>query len=364
MSRRLRFTPSRELWLDLEALALESTEGHEEAGGLELRSDPAWGELCSSIERSSAGPGDPVHHITCRTVQSRMLLRPSAELNCLLIGCLARAREAAPAIGICAFHFQSNHYHLQLTSPDAPALSYFMNIFQSTAAKEVNRTHGWRDQVWSRPYTDILISPEPRVQLERIAYIFGQGCASNLVSSPLEWPGACSHRALVEGEKTIDGSWIDRTELYERRRNGEKDLAENDVTSPNTVHLAKLPAFAHLSDDRYRELMQQIVERIEHNTAQRHRENRTRPMGAQRVLGVHPHKRPKKSKRSPAPHFHATKECFKLLKAAYLQFQKVYDRAAERLRAGDREVVFPIGCFPPRLPVRMDALPGRPRAPG
>ena len=39
-----------------------------------------------------------------------------------------------------------------------------------------------------------------------------------------------------------------------------------------------------------------------------------------------------------------------LLYAGYRDFVDAYRRGAERLRAGDRDAPFPLGCFPPALP--------------
>ena len=74
-------------------------------------------------------------------------------------------------------------------------------------------------------------------------------------------------------------------------------------------------------------------------------------LGARGVLEQDPFGRPEKSKKSPAPHFHAaSKKAFMDLKAAYSEFYAEYREAAEKLKAGERLVEFPEGCFPPGLP--------------
>ena len=62
-------------------------------------------------------------------------------------------------------------------------------------------------------------------------------------------------------------------------------------------------------------------------------------------------RRPKKTKKSPAPAFHAASKAIRLeLRDAYAWFVAAYRAAAEKLRAGVRDVVFPRGSFPPALP--------------
>jgi hypothetical protein len=75
------------------------------------------------------------------------------------------------------------------------------------------------------------------------------------------------------------------------------------------------------------------------------------PLGPAGVRAQNPETRPKKIKKSPAPFFHALrKKVRKVLWEAYGLFLAAFREAAEKLRAGDRSVVFPPGSFPPRLP--------------
>ena len=53
--------------------------------------------------------GGALVEVTCRTIHSRFLLRPSPALNDIVVGVLARAQQKYP-IRICAFSFVSNHF--------------------------------------------------------------------------------------------------------------------------------------------------------------------------------------------------------------------------------------------------------------
>jgi hypothetical protein len=75
------------------------------------------------------------------------------------------------------------------------------------------------------------------------------------------------------------------------------------------------------------------------------------------LLDHHPHERPENLKKSPAPWFHcATKAARKELIEAYGWFLAAYQQAAEKLRAGNLSVAFPVGSFPPPLPFVGDTL--------
>lgn len=70
------------------------------------------------------------------------------------------------------------------------------------------------------------------------------------------------------------------------------------------------------------------------------------------MLAQGPPHRPAKIKKSPAPFVHAVSKAVRrqLWEAYSLGVAAAYRTAADRLRAGDREAVFPLGCFPPALP--------------
>jgi hypothetical protein len=77
----------------------------------------------------------------------------------------------------------------------------------------------------------------------------------------------------------------------------------------------------------------------------------SKPLGAAAILSKNPHHRPKTQKRSPAPLFHAFSAAARReLWEAYRLFVAAFRQAADKLRAGDRDAVFPLGSFPPALP--------------
>jgi hypothetical protein len=68
-------------------------------------------------------------------------------------------------------------------------------------------------------------------------------------------------------------------------------------------------------------------------------------------LGARASRRPETLKKSPAPLFHAaSRKLRQELYEAYKYFVAAFKDAAARLRAGEVEVLFPPGCFPPVSP--------------
>jgi REP element-mobilizing transposase RayT len=200
--------------------------------------------------------GGALVEVTCRTLHGRLLLRPSPELNAIVIGILARASRLYP-VRLVAFAFLSNHYHLLLAVEDALALSRFMGYVNSNLAREAGRLADWREKFWSRRYQAILVTPEEGAQVERLQYLLAQGCKEGLVARPQDWPGAHAVRALL-GEETLEGLWFDRTQEYLARRRGQA-FEYLDYATRESLELAPLPAWRHLAPEAYRERIAGLV---------------------------------------------------------------------------------------------------------
>ena len=76
--------------------------------------------------------------VTVRTVQSRLLLRPSAAVNEVVLGVLGRAQRLC-SVRCCSVVFLSNHWHALLQVQDALQLARFMQFCNSNLADEVDR---------------------------------------------------------------------------------------------------------------------------------------------------------------------------------------------------------------------------------
>ncbi len=287
-----------------------------------------------------------------------MLLRPSPTFNRVAVGCLARAQQNTPEVGVVAYNFQSNHYHLLLTAFEVQHLSKFMGSVQSNLAREVCKLHDWGEKVWGRRYSSICVSEEEDAQIDRLRYIFAQGCKENLIASPREWPGASCVNTLIGGYRQVQGDWYDRSGLYRARQRG-KDADLHDYTDRLDLQLVALPCWSDLSREKYAKECLDLVETIEQETAERLEEESSGVLGVTLVLNTHPHSRPEKMKKSPAPLVHAKDpDIRREMTRRYRGFAAWYSTASQSVRSGDFEVSFPEGCFPPPLP-----YVGRARAP-
>ena len=286
--------------------------------------------------------------VSCRTVQSRYLLRPSPALNEILLGVLGRAQRLYP-VEICSFSFLSNHYHMHLWVTDAKQMADFMWYFQTNAAREVAELTGWKDKVWARRYDAIPVSDEPAAQVDRLRYVLAQGVKEGLVARVEDWPGINMAGAILEG-KPLQGTWFDRTAEYRARQRGE-DSEPRRFASEETVVLSQLPCWRHLSPEAYRERIAGLIREIEADAVAERKLTGREPLGREAILRQHPHTQPNQTKKSPCPLFHAASKAARQgLREAYGRFLAAFREAAEKLKAGDRLARFPDGCFPPGLP--------------
>ncbi len=243
----------------------------------------------------------------------------------------------------------SNHYHFLLDVDNARQLARFMGYVNSNIAREISRLYGWTDKIWSRRYQAIIISGEEGAQIARLRYLLANGCKEGLVARPQDWPGVHMAKALVQGQD-LTGTWFDRTREYAARNRGEA-FERLQYATVETLHLSPLPCWRHLPADVWKARALSLVREIEEEAAVHRSNTGSQPLGAAAILGQHPHDRPKNPKRSPAPLFHAVSARVRReLWEAYRLFVAAYRQAAEKLRAGDRDAVFPLGSFPPPLP--------------
>ena len=289
-------------------------------------------------------PADHLVEVTGRTIQSRFLMRPDPVTRDLILGVLGRA-QARYRVGIVAFVFLSNHYHMLLLPESPLQLAEFMCFVASNIARELGRLHGWNARFWGRRYTSVPVSQEEAAQTSRLRYLLAHGVKEGLVTRVREWPGPNSALAHLDGT-AIEGTWFDRT-AASRARNSGVVASLGEFASTERVALTPLPCWSTWSPLQRREAVHQLVADIESAGALRG----THPLGRKAILRQHPHDMPTNTKRTPAPVFHAmTKPAWKALSDAYRSFVLAFREASERLRSGVRLVDFPPGSFPPALP--------------
>jgi hypothetical protein len=311
-------------------------------------------DVLLSVRRLRFIPPGALVEATARTVQSRLLLRPSPLACDLIVGVIGRAARLT-GMRIVACVFLSNHFHLLLLPDSAVQLARFMCYVMSNVAREVGRLHGWRERFWGRRYSAIVISDEEACQIARLRYLLSHGVKEGLVAKASQWPGVHCAEALSRDE-VLRGTWCDRTAEY-RARGRARERASQEFESVEVVRFSPLPCWERCSRETRQLMIRDLLEEIERAAV--NQLGARSPLGRRAVLRQHPHEAPATSDRRPAPAFHAFSEQARgRLELAYRTFLAAFRRAAELLRQGVFDAAFPADCFPPAFPRSASADPG------
>ncbi len=301
-----------------------------------MGNDPRW-----------VPPGALVE-VTQKAIHGRYLLRPSRDLVEVYNGVLIRAAQRY-AVEVCAFTCLSNHSHMLLLPEDCEALSAFMAYFAGNVAKEIGRLHDWRQKLFGRRYSHVVLSDEPEAQELRLRYLLSNGCKEGLVKRPEDWPGPSSTEALLTG-RTVRGVWFNRSAEYEARRRN-RSFGKYEFAEVYELELAPIPAWAHLSLEERRATVHDMVREITAEARVQAEKTGRPPLGVRRILRQDPHGKPAQTPSSPKPIVHAvSRRVRRSMKIEFYVFRRAYREASEALRAGDFGVEFPPGSHRPRLP--------------
>jgi REP element-mobilizing transposase RayT len=288
-----------------------------------------------------------VYEITTSTVQGRFLLAPTASARELILGVLGRAQSLYPGVHLHAFVFLSNHAHMLVSADDGRSISAFVGYVNGNIARELGRLHDWPGPFWHRRFRPIPILDDEAL-VARLRYILAHGAKEGLVATPRDWPGASALPALL-GEE-IEGVWYQRNLEYQARRRGQP-IAPSAASIRYRITLSPLPCWAELPVDEQRCRVARILEEIEAETRAARRETGLPPLAPETLLRVHPHTRPHRMERSPAPLCHTSHGPLRRrFRALYQSIRDAFIDAARALARGTRDVAFPAGTFPPSLP--------------
>ena len=292
--------------------------------------------------------------ITTRTIHGRLLLKPSPELNDLVLGVIGKA-QALYGMTIHAFVFLSTHAHFLVSPSSAGQLARFMQFVNANVAKEAGRLHVWPERLWSRRYRAIVVADEQAAHA-RLRYVLAHGAKEGLVGTSGSWPGPNCVEALTTGA-LLRGTWFDRSKEYLARQHGETVFPSQFATTFD-VKLTPLPDLQHLDEDERQAHCRRVVAEIKARADAENREKGRQPMGVAAVLAQDPHSKPASTDRSPAPFVHASHGSTEMeFRAAYRAFVDAFRAGAQRLREHARTIVdmFPLWAFPPPLPFNAPA---------
>lgn len=299
-------------------------------------------------------PGQ-IYFITQRTLQGRLLLRPSMETNAIVGGIIARAQSIF-GVKIYGFVIMSNHLHLLLSS-ERNVIHLFMQWIASAIARKIGRLVEWPEKFWGRRYSAEPILDD-EAAIGRLKYIFAHGVKEGLVEHSKEWPGLTCIPELTTGAvRTFH--WVNGTSLAIDRVNGcTKDTKAYQIA--HTLSVSRLPCFEDQDHHTFLLKMNALLSESECDGKQQRTTTtdpgnavqKKRSLGAKVILRQNPHNKPKTMKRSPRPLCHTScPRKYQEFKRTVAEFIATFREASKRLRIGDLVARFPEYAFRPPLPI-------------
>lgn len=299
-----------------------------------------------------------IYFVTARTVQGRLLLRPSTLTNEIVGGVLARAIRLY-RVELFAFAVASNHLHLLVRSRDGQ-LSTFMQYVLSNIARKVSAGVGWTGTFWGRRYSSEPVL-DPGALLGRFKYTLAHGVKEGLVRTVREWPGLnCLELLLADAPRTFKFySWTRRWKGGRLLRPS-MDRFSATYAEDEVLELAPLPVWAELSPDRRRAKLNEVALEIDKAASQQF----ARVVGAEAVKQQNPQSIPPNQPRSNRPPCHATNRSLREgYVMAYRAFAEAYAAASREFRRGNFLVRFPPHAHrPPVRPMSIVAMSPVPTA--
>jgi hypothetical protein len=134
---------------------------------------------------------------------------------------------------------------------------------------------------------------------------------------------------------------FDRTQEYAARRRGE-DFDRLQYATREILTLDPLPCWKGLTEKQRQRRATALVADIEAKAAARRKKRGIKTLGPTAILTQDPHRQSARSKKSPAPAFYAASQAVRRqLREAYALFVAAYREAAEKLRSGEPQCLFP-----------------------
>jgi REP element-mobilizing transposase RayT len=289
---------------------------------------------------------DRIYFITNRCIQARLLLAPTARVNQIVGGVLAKAVNEFN-VEMFAWSFVSNHFHIVARVPNND-LSAFMQFLDCNIARKVGKVVNWRDKFWARRFSAEPILDDQATE-KKLRYLIAHGVKERLIERCRDWPGITAIPELAYGVKRVF-HWENWTAQSEAKRRGEDSNLANFLEE-HRIALTPLPHWSHLSEEERQSRVRTMMSEIEED-ARLERDGKP-PFGIKAVIAQDPTERPRKVKRSMRPLCHgSTKEGIQAYREKYRDVLAAYREASARFRRGEFAAEFPRHTYRPGVPWR------------
>jgi len=134
-------------------------------------------------------PGQ-LHTTTRRVIERRFLLKPTPEVNEIVLYCLGLALSRYPGVRLHATLVEANHKHDACSdaSPESQ-LPDFYRTYHSLVARALNARYGRGENFWrTGSYDQVEVHGREALE-DQLLYLWANPVQDGLVATPDEWPG-------------------------------------------------------------------------------------------------------------------------------------------------------------------------------
>ncbi len=261
--------------------------------------------------------------------------------------------QARYEVELFALAIEGNHLQGAARFPNGNRAD-FMRDFNSSVARAVPRYvadySGGR--LWGRRYSAEFL-PAPEDIEEYFFYTVLQPVQDGLVERISDYPGYnCFHDAVWGIARTFK---IVRWGEYHAAKRHNSRVSSANFTESVTLRYNRLPGYEHLTQKAYAKLMQEKLEARRLKIVAHRRKNGLGFAGQAALRAIKPGSLPHITKTSTR-YSHRPRVlsiCPKRrarTRAWYFEIYFSYKKASSEFRAGNFEVIFPEGTYPPRPP--------------
>ena len=302
-------------------------------------------------------------------------------MKMLLLSVMARVQRDQK-VTLCHYLWMANHIHMVVISKDREECTKFYGEIQKQLTDAVKRLLGLRHlTLWINNSASVIPLYDVETACYRIAYIYANPAAANLVEKISDYPGLSSWREFRAGGETpsaldatfiTDCPWvrapyiepllhlhIDRQQDLQLCNEWEESAQDSHelVVEPN----AWMECFHIESEEEIQETNRQIVKfhtGLEGEAQRKRREKKRKVMGKKQLIAQPLNMQyvpPKKSRRIAV--YSLDPALRKYLIQKYDEFCSKCRECYERWKIGDLAVKWPIGAFLPRIPTLRNDFP-------
>lgn len=287
--------------------------------------------------------------LTTRSRASELWFVNNKHLEEAILGYAAKFRERY-SVKLYALAIEGNHTQMPALFPEGNRADFMRDLNSCVARavpRYVSRHPGGR--FWGRRYSQEFLPGDEDIE-EKFWYTVLQPVQDGLVERISDYPGYnCFHDAVHGIERKYK---VVRWAQYNAAKRHNPKVSIVSYTEEVTLKYERLPGYEHLTQREYAKLMHEELERRRAKIVRERYAQGKGFMGREALLNVRPGSVPKKTKQSNL-YSHRPRvislcpQRYRRCLDWYFRVYFAYKEAARRFRAGENDVIFPEGTYPP-----------------